>query len=79
MDGAALGRVVVKRYIESYKHAEDHVAGHDVRDPQRRDRAVRRPLDAFTMALRRAIKDDDVDATPAAAGAHPQRPASTAT
>jgi hypothetical protein len=63
MDGAGLGRVVVKRYIESYKHAEGmwpvtmcaiHSAGIE---------PFADTVDAFTMALRRAIKDDDVDAT----------------
>ena len=63
MDGAALGRVVVKRYIESYKAREEqwpvtmcaiHSAGIE---------PFASTLDAFTMALRRAIKDDDVDAT----------------
>ncbi len=63
MDGAGLGRVVVKRYIESYKTRQDqwpvtmcavHSAGIE---------PFADALDAFTMALRRAIKDDDVDAT----------------
>jgi hypothetical protein len=63
MDGAALGRVVVKRYIESYKAHEElwpvtmcaiHSAGIE---------PFADALDAFTMALRRAIKEDDVDAT----------------
>jgi hypothetical protein len=63
MDGAALGRVVVKRYIESYKAHEElwpvtmcaiHSAGIE---------PFADALDTFTMALRRAIKDDDVDAT----------------
>ena len=63
MDGAGLGRVVVKRYIESYKAHEElwpvtmcavHSAGIE---------PFSGTLDAFTMALRRAIKDDDVDAT----------------
>jgi hypothetical protein len=63
MDGAALGRVVVKRYIESYKSREEqwpvtmcaiHSAGIE---------PFANALDAFTMALRRAIKDDDIDAT----------------
>jgi hypothetical protein len=63
MDGAALGRVVVKRYIESYKTRTEqwpvtmcavHSAGIE---------PFADLVDAFTMALRRAIKDDDVDAT----------------
>jgi hypothetical protein len=63
MDGAGLGRVIVKRYIESYKHRMEqwpvtmcavHSAGIE---------AFADKLDAFTMELRRAIKDDDVDAT----------------
>ena len=63
MDGAALGRVVVKRYIESYKAHEElwpvtmcaiHSAGIE---------PFADVLDTFTMALRRAISDDDVDAT----------------
>jgi hypothetical protein len=63
MDGAALGRVVVKRYVESYKPRTDqwpvtmctiHSAGVE---------AFADALDAFTMQLRRAIKDDEVDAT----------------
>ena len=63
MDGAGLGRVIVKRYIESYKTRTDqwpvtmcavHSAGIE---------AFSDKLDAFTMELRRAIKDDDVDAT----------------
>lgn len=63
MDGAALGRVVVKRYVESYKQRENqwpvtmcaiHSAGIE---------PFADALDAFTMTLRRAIKDDDVDAT----------------
>src|SRR6478752_4808605 len=63
MDGAALGRVVVKRYVESYKNHSEmwpvtmcaiHSAGIE---------PFAATLDAFTMALRRAIKDDDVDAT----------------
>ena len=62
MDGAGLGRVVVKRYVESYKHAEElwpvtmcavHSAGIE---------PFADAVDAFTMALRRAIEDDDVDA-----------------
>jgi hypothetical protein len=62
MDGAALGKAVVKRYIESYKELMDqwpvtmcalHSAGVE---------GFSDALDAFTMALRRAIKDDDVDA-----------------
>ena len=62
MDGAALGKAVVKRYIESYKNRTDqwpvtmcavHSAGVE---------GFSDKLDAFTMALRRAIKDDDVDA-----------------
>jgi hypothetical protein len=62
-DGAGLGRVVVKRYVESYKHAETqwpvtmcavHSAGIE---------PFADALDALTMALRRAIKEDDVDAT----------------
>jgi hypothetical protein len=63
LDGAGLGRVVVKRYVESYKHSEAmwpvtmcaiHSAGIE---------PFAIVVDAFTMALRRAIKDDDVDAT----------------
>jgi hypothetical protein len=63
MDGAALGRVVVKRYIESYKAHEElwpvtmcaiHSAGIE---------PFADVLDTFTMALRRAISGDDVDAT----------------
>src|SRR3954447_3250902 len=63
MDGAHLGRVVVKRYVESYKTRQEqwpvtmcavHSAGLE---------AFADALDAFTMALRRAIKDDEVDAT----------------
>lgn len=63
MDGAALGRVVVKRYVESYKAHEEmwpvtmcaiHSAGIE---------PFADVLDAFTMALRRAISGDDVDAT----------------
>jgi hypothetical protein len=63
MDGAALGRVVVKRYVEAYKTRTDqwpvtmcaiHSAGIE---------PFADALDAFTMAVRRAIKDDDVDAT----------------
>jgi hypothetical protein len=63
IDGAGLGRVVVKRYIESYKHHEAlwpvtmcaiHSAGIE---------PFADAVDAFTMALRRAISDDDVDAT----------------
>ena len=62
MDGATLGKAVVKRYIESYKNLTDqwpvtmcavHSAGVE---------GFSDKLDAFTMALRRAIKDDDVDA-----------------
>jgi cysteine peptidase C11 family protein len=62
-DGAGLGRVVVKRYVESYKHAESqwpvtmcavHSAGIE---------PFADALDTLTMALRRAIKEDDVDAT----------------
>ena len=62
MDGAALGKVVVKRYIESYKDLMEqwpvtmcavHSAGVE---------GFSDALDAFTMALRKAIKDDDVDA-----------------
>jgi hypothetical protein len=62
-DGAGLGRVVVKRYVESYKHAETqwpvtmcavHSAGIE---------PFADALDTLTMALRRAIKEDDVDAT----------------
>jgi hypothetical protein len=63
MDGASLGRVVVKRYIESYKNRSDQwpvtmCAVHSAELEPFAD-----TLDAFTMALRRAIKDDDVDAT----------------
>ena len=63
LDGAGLGRVVVKRYVESYKHSEAmwpvtmcaiHSAGIE---------PFATAVDAFTMALRRVIKDDDVDAT----------------
>jgi hypothetical protein len=63
LDGAGLGRVVVKRYVESYKHSEDmwpvtmcavHSAGIE---------PFADAVDALTMALRRAIKEDDVDAT----------------
>src|SRR4051794_24157121 len=63
MDGAALGRVVVRRYVESYKSREDqwpvtmcavHNSGLE---------AFADALDAFTTELRRAIKGDDVDAT----------------
>ncbi|WP_028062290.1 clostripain-related cysteine peptidase [Solirubrobacter soli] len=63
IDGAGLGRIVVKRYIESYKHDEGswpvtmcaiHSAGIE---------PFADIVDAFTMALRRTIKDDDVDAT----------------
>ena len=62
MDGATLGKAVVKRYIESYKHAMEQwpvtmCAVHSAGVEGFADR-----LDAFTMALRRAIKDDDVDA-----------------
>ncbi|HEX6025826.1 MAG TPA: clostripain-related cysteine peptidase [Solirubrobacter sp.] len=62
MDGAALGKTVVKRYIESYKNREDQwpvtmCAVHSAGVEGFSDR-----LDAFTMALRRAIRDDDVDA-----------------
>jgi hypothetical protein len=62
-DGAGLGRVVVRRYVESYKHAETqwpvtmcavHSAGIE---------PFADALDTLTMALRRAIKEDDVDAT----------------
>ncbi len=63
MDGASLGRVVVKRYIESYKNRSDQwpvtmCAVHSAELEPFAD-----TLDAFTMALRRTIKDDDVDAT----------------
>jgi hypothetical protein len=63
MDGASLGRVVVKRYIESYKNRSDQwpvtmCAVHSAELEPFAD-----TLDAFTMSLRRAIKDDDVDAT----------------
>ena len=63
MDGAALGRVIVRRYTDSYKTRRDqwpvtmcavHSAGLE---------PFADALDAFTMALRRAIKDDDADAT----------------
>jgi hypothetical protein len=63
MDGAHLGRVVVKRYVESYKSRQEqwpvtmcaiHSAGVE---------GFADALDRFTMELRRAIKDDDVDAT----------------
>src|SRR3954462_11740327 len=63
MDGAALGRVVVKRYVEAYKARRDqwpvtmcavHNAGLE---------AFADHLDVLTMELRRAIRDDDVDAT----------------
>jgi len=62
MDGAQLGRAVVKRYVESYKNRQDqwpvtmcavHSAGVE---------GFADTLDAFTMELRRAIKDDEVDA-----------------
>src|SRR4051812_35478269 len=62
MDGAALGRVVVKRYVDAYKARRDqwpvtmcavHSAGIE---------PFAGALDAFTMALRRAIRDDEVDA-----------------
>ena len=63
MDGASLGRVVVKRYIESYKSRSDQwpvtmCAVHSAELEPFAD-----TLDAFSMALRKAIKDDDVDAT----------------
>ena len=63
MDGASLGRVVVKRYIESYKNRSEQwpvtmCAVHSAELEPFAD-----TLDAFSMALRRAIKDDDVDAT----------------
>ena len=63
MDGAGLGRVVVKRYIESYKNRTDQwpvtmCAVHSAELEPFAD-----TLDAFSMALRRAISDDDVDAT----------------
>jgi hypothetical protein len=63
LDGAGLGRVVVKRYVESYKHAEGmwpvtmcaiHSAGIE---------PFADAVDAFTVALQRAISGDDVDAT----------------
>ena len=62
MDGASLGRVVVKRYIEAYKTRTEQwpvtmCAVHSAELEPFAD-----TLDAFTMALRRAIKDDDVDA-----------------
>src|SRR5262249_11345426 len=62
MDGAHLGGVVVKRDVESYKSREDqwpvtmcavHSAGL---------KGFADALDAFTMELRRAIKDDEVNA-----------------
>jgi hypothetical protein len=61
-DGAGLGRIVVKRYVESYKRREEqwpvtmcavHSAGLE---------PFADALDAFTMALRRAIRDDEVNA-----------------
>jgi hypothetical protein len=63
MDGASLGRVIVKRYIESYKTRTEQwpvtmCAVHSAELEPFAD-----TLDDFTMALRRAIKDDDVDAT----------------
>jgi hypothetical protein len=63
MDGASLGRVVVKRYIESYKHRSDQwpvtmCAVHSAELEPFAD-----TVDAFSMALRRAISGDDVDAT----------------
>jgi hypothetical protein len=63
MDGASLGRVVVKRYIESYKQRSEQwpvtmCAVHSAELEPFAD-----TLDAFSMALRRAISDDDVDAT----------------
>jgi hypothetical protein len=62
MDGAALGTAVVKHYIESYKDLDHqwpvtmcavHSAGVE---------GFSDTLDKFTMAVRRAIRDDDVDA-----------------
>src|SRR4051794_33889859 len=62
LDGAGLGRVVVKRYIESYKTRADqwpvtmcavHNSGLE---------AFSDALDAFSLELRRAIKDDEVGA-----------------
>src|SRR4051794_2509381 len=62
MDGAALGRTVVKRYIESYKTRNEqwpvtmcavHNAGLE---------AFADHLDLLTMELRRAIRDDEVNA-----------------
>ncbi|HET6550189.1 MAG TPA: clostripain-related cysteine peptidase [Solirubrobacter sp.] len=61
-DGAGLGRIVVKRYIEAYKRREEqwpvtmcavHSAGLE---------PFADALDAFTMALRRAIRDDEDNA-----------------
>ncbi len=62
MDGASLGRVVVKRYIEAYKTRTEQwpvtmCAVHSAELEPFAD-----TLDAFTMALRRAIKGDDIDA-----------------
>jgi hypothetical protein len=63
IDGAALGRVVVRRYTDAYKTRRNqwpvtmcavHSAGLE---------PFSDALDAFTLALRRAIKDDDADAT----------------
>ena len=63
MDGAHLGRVVVKRCIESYKPRPElwpvtMCAVHSAELEPFAD-----SLDAFTTALRRTIKDGDVDAT----------------
>ena len=78
MDGAALGRVVVKRYVESYKAREEqwpvtmcaiHSAGIE---------PFAKTLDAFTMALRRRSRTTS-GRDAAAARAHAQRAASTAT
>jgi hypothetical protein len=62
MDGAALGTTVVKRYIESYEDLEYQwpVTMCAVRSAGVEGFAD--TLDTFTMALRRAIRDDDVDA-----------------
>src|SRR3954469_12715576 len=60
MDGAQLGRVVVKRYIESYKARADQwpvtmCAVHNSGLEEFSD-----DLDAFTMELRKMIKEDEV-------------------
>lgn len=62
MDGATLGKAVVKRYVESYRDRRDqwpvtmcavHTAGIE---------PFADALDALTRALRHVIKDDPVDA-----------------